>query len=115
MLIILLLIACGQNGKTPVSKKDPVFTKDPVSTEDPVGSAEVQLKSEEEIKLGRIAAIRKNGIPSAVIKALIKHNASDWDEEISHYYLYFVDINRVFVGVPYKVVGGNEFLYGDRE
>ncbi|WP_376984195.1 virulence associated lipoprotein (plasmid) [Borrelia recurrentis] len=94
ILITLFLIACFQNEKKPVD------------------NASSQRKSEEEERQERIATIKKNGIPSAVIEVLKEHNNENWSADINHPG-YFRAISVVFDKVPYKVVGGTEFSYND--
>ncbi|ACH93820.1 hypothetical protein [Borrelia duttonii] len=96
-LINLLLIACGQNGKKPV---DPVDNaKVPLKT--PVDPVKVQRKSEEEERQERIADIKKNGIPSAVIEMLkdfrkdVGVDKGDFDRYYRSGYI-FEGINGVF-------------------
>ncbi|WP_231439695.1 virulence associated lipoprotein [Borrelia duttonii] len=114
-LISLFLIGCGQNEKEPVDNAKVPGKSNKERREDLIIAPpeEVQGKSEEEERQERIAAIKKNGIPSEVIKALDKYNDPNWDGDVfwSHY---FVVLEATFGGpVPYKVVGKTEFSYND--
>ncbi|WP_231439681.1 virulence associated lipoprotein [Borrelia duttonii] len=105
-LISLLLIACGQNEKKP---------------DDPFDNAAEQRGVEEEEKRQKIAAIKKNGIPSEVIE-ILKDFHKDFGEERGDFGRYarpsyiWESIEEVLEKVPYKNGvddNGNEFVYGD--
>ncbi|WP_231439687.1 virulence associated lipoprotein [Borrelia duttonii] len=127
-LISLLLIACGQNGKTSVDSAKVQRKLEGERREDLIIAPpeEVQGKSEEEERQERIATIKNNGIPSEVIKILEEHHKGPfiWKGDFYDYihntsiYSYgytFGSIDKVFKKVPYKNGvddNGKELVYG---
>ncbi|WP_024654719.1 virulence associated lipoprotein [Borrelia hispanica] len=109
MLVSLLLMACGQNGKTPVDNAEAQRIQETAVRKRQLKQKEG--KKEKQRKLEEIEVI-KDVIPSAVIGVLSKHNDPEWNDDIEYFSTYFVGISVVFKKVPYKVVDGNEFLYG---
>ncbi|WP_231439685.1 virulence associated lipoprotein [Borrelia duttonii] len=108
-LISLLLIACGQNEKKP---------------DDPFDNAAEQRGVEEEEKRQKIAAIKKNGIPSEVIEILKDFHKDVREGGRGDFGRYarlsdiLKSIDEVFKKVPYKNGvddNGKEFLYYEGE